>query len=144
MMGGHNPQQQRLTEQCPPGQEDFRVPFRLTGLPVTGNFVDRDTEMGQIERSLIPPNAQDRRRIHVLYGLGGIGKTQLAIAYARKHHQRYSAMLWLNGNSRDRLVQSLAVLAEYAGIGRTQESTIDVVGHGHELESECRSQMACP
>ena len=67
--------------------------FRLTGLSVTGNFVDRDTEVGQMENSLLLPNAQDPRRIHVLHVLDGIEKTQLAIAYARKHQQRHTAIL---------------------------------------------------
>ena len=89
--------------------------------------------MKQIECSLLPPNVQDRRQIHILHCLGGIGKTLLAIAYARKQHQRYSGVLWLNCNSQDTLVQSLVVFAEPAGIGRTQESTIDPVEHGHEL-----------
>ena len=104
--------------------------FGLTGLPVTGNFVDRDQEMRSIEESLLPSNGQDRRRIHVIYGLGGIGKTQLAIAYARKYQERYSAILWLNGNSRDTLVQSLAAFAKDIGIDGTRES---IISPGQEL-----------
>jgi len=117
------------------------VPFRLTGLPITGNFVDRDTEMGQIEHSLLLSNTQDRRRIHVLHGLGGIGKTQLAIAYARKYQERYSAILWLNGNGRDTLVQSLATFARYTEIDGTQKSTIDAVGHGQELSEKANAVL---
>ena len=86
--------------------------------------------MEQIERSLLPSDVP-RRRIHVLHGLGGIGKTQLAIGYARKHQERYSAIAWLNGNSRDTLVQSLAGFAEHAEIGGRRTSTIGAVGRGH-------------
>ena len=74
-----------------------------------------------MKHSQLLSNAQDRRRIHVLHGLGGIGKTQLAIAYARKHQQRYTAILWLNGNSWDTLVHSFAVFAKYAEIGGTRQ-----------------------
>lgn len=81
------------------GHDDFRVQFYLTGLPVAGNFVDRDTEMEQIEHSLLQSDPQGGRKIHVLHGLGGIGKTQLAIAYARKHQEVYSAILWVNGKT---------------------------------------------
>ncbi|KAL9633792.1 MAG: hypothetical protein Q9164_004484 [Protoblastenia rupestris] len=112
------------------GHDDFRVPFRLTGLPVVGNFVNRQTEMGQIEDSLLPSTTQDRRRIHVLHGLGGIGKTQLAIAFARKHQERYSAILWLNGNSKDTLSQCLAGFARYTDIDGTPGSTISPMGRG--------------
>jgi hypothetical protein len=47
----------------------------------------------------------------VIHGLGGIGKTQLVIEFVRKNHQRYSAVFWLNGSSRDTLCQSLVNIA---------------------------------
>jgi len=43
--------------------------------------------------------------------MGGIGKTQLAVAFARKHHHRHSAVFWLNGSSREQLEQSLVDVA---------------------------------
>jgi DNA replication protein DnaC len=36
------------------------------------------------------------RRTVVLYGLSGIGKTKLSIAYAKRHKHNYSAIFWLN------------------------------------------------
>lgn len=130
-----------VTEQRPSGHDSFRVLFRLTGLPITRTFVDRDTDMRQIEQSLLVSNTQDRRRIHVLHGLGGIGKTQLAIAYARKYQKRYSAILWLNGNSRDTLVQSLATFARYIEIDGAQKSIIDTVEHGQDLSEQANAVL---
>ncbi|KAL9105022.1 MAG: hypothetical protein Q9163_000119 [Psora crenata] len=111
---------------------DFRVQFRLTGLPISGNFVDRNAEMEKMERSLLPSTSLHGRKIHALHGLGGIGKTQLAIAYARKHQERYSAILWLNGNSKDTLLQSFAGFATFAGIDGISKSTAKIPGHGKE------------
>ena len=111
------------------GDDHFRVQFRLTGLPVTGKFVDRDTEMREIEGSLLPLDPRDGRKIHVLHGLGGIGKTQLAIAYCRKHQGTYSAILWLNGNSEDTL---LAVFATHTQIDSRLGSAGKVTGHSQE------------
>jgi hypothetical protein len=48
----------------------------------------------------------------MLHGLGGIGKTQLAIEFVSQHHRRYSAVFWLDGRSRDSVMQSIA---SYAG-----------------------------
>ena len=50
----------------------------------------------------------DGRRTVVLHGLGGIGKTQLAVAYAKIHRADYSAILWLNIRDEDSLKQSFA------------------------------------
>ncbi len=88
--------------------------------------------MEQIEHSLLQSDPQGGRKIHVLHGLGGIGKTQLAIAYARKHQEVYSAILWVNGKSKDTLLQSLAAFATYARIDDMQQSTVDRTRHGQE------------
>src|SRR5262249_51398132 len=45
-----------------------------------------------------------------LYGLGGIGKTRLAIEYAWAHDTRYSALLFLAAETPERLSASLAAL----------------------------------
>ena len=121
-----------LIEHSAIGYYEFRVQFHLTGLPVSGSFVDRDTEMERIEHSLLPSGRQDGRKIHVLHGLGGIGKTQLAIAYARKHQEVYSAILWINGNSKDTVLQSLSAFATYARIDGVQQSTVDPTRHSEE------------
>ena len=47
-------------------------------------------------------------KIFVLYGLGGVGKTQLAIHFARRHHATFSSVFWLDGRSEDRLKRSIA------------------------------------
>jgi hypothetical protein len=44
----------------------------------------------------------DRSAI-VLHGLGGIGKTQLAVEYIKKHKEKYTAIFWLNANDEDSL-----------------------------------------
>jgi hypothetical protein len=40
-----------------------------------------------------------------------MGKTQLAIEFARKHHSKYSAVFWLDGSSKDSVGQSLVDVA---------------------------------
>ena len=52
------------------------------------------------------------RRTVVLHGLGGIGKTQLTIAYAKRHRHNYSAIFWLNIKDEDSLRQSFAKVAK--------------------------------
>jgi hypothetical protein len=57
------------------------------------------------------PYSPTRRKTFLLHGLGGMGKTQLAVAFARRHQQRFSAVLWLDGSSIDQLKQSFAAVA---------------------------------
>jgi hypothetical protein len=46
-----------------------------------------------------------------LHGLGGVGKTRLAIEYALRHRQNYSALLFVRAETPERLEASLAALA---------------------------------
>ena len=48
----------------------------------------------------------------VLHGLGGVGKTQLTIAYAKRYKDNYSAIFWLNIKDEDSLRQSFAKAAK--------------------------------
>ena len=65
--------------------------------------------MSQLENVLVPaPDHSMRRKVFVLHGLGGIGKTQLALEFARKHQEVFSAIFWLDGSSHDAIRQSIA------------------------------------
>ncbi|KAF7505091.1 hypothetical protein GJ744_001310 [Endocarpon pusillum] len=48
----------------------------------------------------------------VLHGLGGIGKTQLAIEYIRRHKEKHTAIFWLNANDEDSLRLSFRSIAQ--------------------------------
>ena len=47
----------------------------------------------------------------ILGGLGGIGKTQLAIAYAKRHRESYDSIFWINATSETTIRESLRSLA---------------------------------
>ena len=53
----------------------------------------------------------------VLYGIGGVGKTQLALQYIDLHHQDYSSVFWVNAASEQTLrlgfVQIMQQLIDY-------------------------------
>jgi hypothetical protein len=78
-------------------------------MPVSDKFIDRPTDRAALEQCLLPQQPPtERRKVCVLHGLGGIGKTQLAIDFARRHKAAFSAIFWLDGRSEDQLRQSFA------------------------------------
>lgn len=115
--------------------------FQLTGLPVAGHFVDRNPEMEAMEQNLLPKKAQTGRKMHILHGLGGIGKTQLAIAHARKHQYTYSAIVWVNGNSKDTVLQSLFAFGRRAGVDGVSESTAHAAQQAPDMEAEAAAVL---
>jgi len=73
--------------------------------------------------------------------MGGIGKTQLAVAHARKHQQTYSAIVWVNGDSRDTVIQSLAAFSRHAGIGGVPDPKATIVQQAPDMEAEAEAVL---
>ena len=85
------------------------MPFSLKGQPLVPKFVARDQEMNDLKENLFPkPTRETRRKVFVLHGLGGSGKTQLAIEFAQISQKIFSSIFWLNGDSKESVRQSIA------------------------------------
>ncbi|KAG7415776.1 Nephrocystin-3 [Fusarium oxysporum f. sp. rapae] len=89
----------------------FKTSFSLDGVPASDKFVARPSDTAELERCLLPKRPHSRqtgRQIFVLFGLGGVGKTQLSIDFARRHQATFSSVFWLDGRSEDQLKRSIA------------------------------------
>lgn len=87
----------------------FSVSFRLSEVSKVSYFVAREKELTDIHATL---NVDNGQRTVVLHGMGGIGKTQVTIAYAKQHKNDYSAIFWLNCKDEDSLKQSFLRAAQ--------------------------------
>jgi hypothetical protein len=101
--------------------QSFKVDFELPRY-VVPYFVPRPHEFSQIMTFLAPGQASERRRIFILHGLGGTGKTQLMLEFARSHSTDYTARFWLDGTTEDRLIQSLLKAASRIASGPVAEA----------------------
>lgn len=79
--------------------------------------------MAEIERVLLPQMQNTRQRIFVLHGLGGIGKTQLAVEFARRYHPQFDAVIWLDGRSKYTLERSIVSCAGRIPRGQIPEKS---------------------
>lgn len=59
--------------------------------PRNENFVGRERVLQSLQRSL----KTDSQPVQVIYGMAGVGKTQLALEYAYRHREHYSTIGWL-------------------------------------------------
>ncbi|KAL3485915.1 hypothetical protein BJX62DRAFT_29395 [Aspergillus germanicus] len=94
----------------PTAQEEvnkFHIPLDLSAVPAIEEFIGREDELNHLW-DYLQPGSSHTRRVAVLHGLGGIGKTQLAIHFARKHQNDFTAIFWLGGKDRSALVLSLS------------------------------------
>lgn len=60
-------------------------------------------------------------------GLGGIGKTQIAIEYAFRYCESYDAFLWVTASSRDTLIADFMTLADVLHLPERDEQDQDIV-----------------
>jgi len=78
--------------------EQYAVGLNLASFPEAAQFVAREKELSKMHELLYGYN---NRACVVLYDLGGIGKTQLAIKYIKRHKEKYIIVFWLNANDQD-------------------------------------------
>jgi hypothetical protein len=89
--------------------EQFAVGLNLMSFPEAAQFVAREKELSKMHELL---HGHSNRSCVVLHGLGGMGKTQLAITYATRHKEKYTAIFWLNANDEDSLKLSFRNIAQ--------------------------------
>jgi hypothetical protein len=99
--------------------------------------------MTALENVLLPragPN--QRQKVQVLYGLGGMGKTQLAVEFARRHHRQFTSVFWLDGRSKDTLKRSIASQASGIPAGQISESSRSyAAGRSADVETAVKDVM---
>lgn len=76
------------------------------------SFIGRTTELDRMAQILQPGEPASRQQRLVLGGIGGIGKTQLAIAYARRYQACYTSVFWLNAVTQLTLKESMRYIAQ--------------------------------
>jgi hypothetical protein len=90
---------------------NYNLGLRLGSAPRIDDedFVGREAELEQLRKWLAPrPKCQN---VVALYGLGGMGKTQLSIHFARSSIDTYTSIFWLNAQDEGTLKVGLAGLA---------------------------------
>lgn len=85
-------------------------PCRLPYPPLGELFIGRDTFLTEIRARLERAQREGAWPRQVVHGLGGLGKTRLAVEYAWRYRDRYAAVLMISGESGQTLDHDLASL----------------------------------
>ncbi|KAI4157848.1 MAG: hypothetical protein LQ342_007963 [Letrouitia transgressa] len=79
-------------------------------------FIGREHLLGRVDNALLTPEANPRRpKVAVLLGMGGQGKTALALEYCRRAQSRayFKSVLWVDAASPATVAQSFENLADH-------------------------------
>lgn len=84
-------------------------PYWSVPLPRNPFFAGREAILQILAARL---GKQQTVEAYALQGLGGVGKTQVALEYAYRHAFRYAAIFWMNAESEKQIIASFLRIAE--------------------------------
>jgi tetratricopeptide (TPR) repeat protein len=74
-------------------------------------FIGREALLQKLHARLRTARTAVLGQRQVINGLGGIGKTQLAVEYAYRYHQEYQTVLWAHADTTEALITSYTEIA---------------------------------
>jgi hypothetical protein len=117
----NNPQDTATSPTKP--QRVWNVPY-----PYNRFFTGRKELLSRLQKQLRKGQKAALSQPQAISGLGGIGKTQIAVQYAYQHHQDYQSVLWARAESHEALTSSFVEIAGLLDLPQkdTQDQTIIV------------------
>lgn len=89
------------------------------------NFTGREKQLEEIHRSL---NSRDPlQRAQAIYGLGGVGKTQLALEYAYRHRDEYAIIWWVRAEESTTLITDFLRLSTHLSGGTVIDAPPEII-----------------
>jgi hypothetical protein len=88
----------RIVDEPPFREEKFIVPYRRNK-----HFTGRKKLLGTLWIKLCKEASNEWSHTIALYGLGGVGKTQLVLEYVYSHRDKYERIYWISAASEDTL-----------------------------------------
>ena len=109
-------------------------------------FTGRDEILTHLHTQLQAGQATALSQPQAITGLGGIGKTQLAVEYAYRFHQDYQVVLWARAESTEALTSSYVTIATLLNLEEQKEHPMCGAGRigGQNMAQKTRVNRQSP
>ncbi|KAF8241358.1 hypothetical protein K440DRAFT_643854 [Wilcoxina mikolae CBS 423.85] len=91
--------------------DTFSLPVELP-FPRNPDFCGREDILDEIYQKFQPLDDNFERNVCILSGIGGVGKTQIALEYAHQHGRFYKSVFWLSTQDMDAVESSGRLILE--------------------------------
>ena len=109
---------------------DPPIPSPIWNVPYPRNpyFTGRETLLKRLHTTITSKQTGPFTYQQALSGLGGVGKTQIALEYAYQQYNTYTAILWVRADSRELLLADFMSIAHLLHLTQSeQQEQIQVV-----------------
>lgn len=88
-------------------------------------FLERSEEVFQVRAVLDPGSTEDgcEEKVLALHGLGGVGKSQIALHYANVSMKLFDVIVWIPSETHAKMAQAIANFAFKLGLPRNDADT---------------------
>lgn len=97
------------------------LPCQMVPFGLNPRFFSRSEEVKRVRETLDHREDEKKLRIMAIYGLGGVGKTQLALHYANTSFSLYDVVAWIPSETQIKMTQALSVLAQKLGLKENED-----------------------
>lgn len=106
--------------QAPAPRTTHYIPFAESS-----RFWGREDILNAIDDALSTKTANGSLRSFALYGMGGVGKTQIALRYANASRENFDAIFWISAENNITLGQSFREIARMLSLIKADTETDD-------------------
>lgn len=134
---GHYKEVLELLSVMKSGNTDGPKRISYNNLPFGANtkFSGREDVLGAISKPLDPKIAAASPKSRALFGMGGVGKTQIAIQYAYRNLEKFDVIMWIAADNSIAIGQSFRTIPDGLGLLGPDEEMKDAAAATYKIKA---------
>jgi hypothetical protein len=112
----HERHDQLVALMSPQPAAQLSIDCKVLRYPRNSIFQDRPDILDKMHEQLKPTPSAPGLRLFALYGIGGVGKTQLALEYCYRNRSTFPAIFWVSAERQDQIFQDFGTISQYLGL----------------------------
>lgn len=106
-------------------EDQVKLPCHMIPFGLNPRFFSRDHEVDMVRKALDPMQGHEKLQVMSIHGLGGVGKSQIALHYANTSMKTYDVIAWIPSETQVKMTQALSKLAKKLGLPKGDDSEDD-------------------